>query len=63
MEPAVQPFIKALRNTDVEDPVISVYSNIDGKVYRNAEHIRRQLPKQVRAFILKNQVPLVTSHI
>ncbi|KAK4877140.1 hypothetical protein RN001_009646 [Aquatica leii] len=47
MDPALKPFIKALEKSEVSDPVISVYSNVDGKVYRNAEHIRKQLPKQI----------------
>lgn len=48
MAPAVEPFKKALQKTKIDDPVISVYSNVDGKKYKDAEHIRRQLPKQVR---------------
>ncbi|KAK5642447.1 hypothetical protein RI129_008614 [Pyrocoelia pectoralis] len=47
MEPAIKPFAKALEKSEVSDPVISVYSNVDGKVYRDANHIRRQLPKQI----------------
>lgn len=52
MLPAVDPFKKALRAVEIDDPVISVYSNIDGKRYENAEQIRRQLPKQVIQFFL-----------
>ncbi|XP_055913056.1 probable malonyl-CoA-acyl carrier protein transacylase, mitochondrial [Eupeodes corollae] len=47
MESAVQPFAKALRSVELMDPLIKVYSNVDGKTYRNAEHIRKQLPKQI----------------
>ncbi|GJQ71121.1 hypothetical protein Trydic_g1026 [Trypoxylus dichotomus] len=47
MAPAIQPFKKALEKTKIEDPVISVYSNVDGKKYKGADHIRRQLPKQI----------------
>lgn len=47
MIPAIKPFKKALEKIKIEDPVISVYSNVDGKRYKNADHIRRQLPKQV----------------
>lgn len=47
MAPAVPPFRKALSKSNVSDPVISVYSNVDGMRYRNAEHILQQLPKQV----------------
>ena len=47
MEPAVEVFRNALTKTDIQDPAIYVYSNVDGKKYKNAEHIRKQLPKQV----------------
>lgn len=47
MSPAVVPFKKALRNLEIEDPVIAIYSNVDGKRYRTAEQIRNYLPKQV----------------
>lgn len=49
MGESVRPFQKALEKSEVSDPVISVYSNVDGKRYRNADHIRRMLPKQVVA--------------
>ncbi|XP_060535054.1 probable malonyl-CoA-acyl carrier protein transacylase, mitochondrial [Cylas formicarius] len=47
MAPAVEPFRKALNKSDIQDPIISVYSNVDGKRYHNAEHIRKQLPRQI----------------
>ncbi|XP_058057515.1 probable malonyl-CoA-acyl carrier protein transacylase, mitochondrial [Anopheles bellator] len=47
MEPAVEPFAAALRKIRVQDPSISVHSNVDGKCYRNAGHIVSQLPKQI----------------
>lgn len=47
MKPALEPFQRALNKAELQDPVISVYSNVDGKRYMNAEHIRKQLPKQV----------------
>ncbi|CAH1155762.1 unnamed protein product [Phaedon cochleariae] len=47
MRPAMETFRKALHKSEILDPVISVYSNVDGKKYRNAEHIRRQLPKHM----------------
>lgn len=47
MESAVEPFKRALKKIEIEDPVISVYSNVDGKRYRNADDIRKKLPKQV----------------
>nr|XP_022909969.1 probable malonyl-CoA-acyl carrier protein transacylase, mitochondrial [Onthophagus taurus] len=47
MAPALQPVRKILSKINIEDPVINVYSNVDGKRYRNADHIRKQLPKQI----------------
>uniref|UniRef100_A0A1A9X0D5 [acyl-carrier-protein] S-malonyltransferase n=1 Tax=Glossina brevipalpis TaxID=37001 RepID=A0A1A9X0D5_9MUSC len=47
MESAVVPFSKALKTIKLEEPLIRVYSNIDGKPYRNTAHIIRQLPKQI----------------
>ncbi|KAB0796653.1 hypothetical protein PPYR_10714 [Photinus pyralis] len=47
MDPAIKPFARALETSDISDPVISVYSNVDGKVYRDAKHIKKQLPKQI----------------
>ncbi|KAI4471287.1 malonyl-coa acp transacylase acp-binding [Holotrichia oblita] len=47
MIPAIKPFKTALEKIKIVDPVISVYSNVDGKRYKNADHIRRQLPKQI----------------
>lgn len=47
MLPAVEPFRRALQKIEISDPVINVHSNVDGKKYRNAEHIKKQLPKQV----------------
>ncbi|CAH0555920.1 unnamed protein product [Brassicogethes aeneus] len=47
MRPAVEPFQKALKKSEIQDPVINVYSNVDGKTYKDANHIRHQLPKQI----------------
>lgn len=47
MAPAVEPFTQALKKITIEDPIISVHSNVDGKKYRNAGHILNQLPKQI----------------
>lgn len=47
MESAVAPFAKALNNIQLNEPLIRVYSNVDGKPYKNAAHIRKMLPKQV----------------
>ncbi|XP_075161864.1 malonyl-CoA-acyl carrier protein transacylase beg [Haematobia irritans] len=47
MESAVETFGKALKKITLEDPLIRVYSNIDGKPYKHAHHILKQLPKQI----------------
>lgn len=47
MQSAVEPFQKALKNILIKEPLIRVFSNVDGKPYRNATHILRQLPNQV----------------
>lgn len=47
MQSAVEPFAQALKKIHIEDPVIGVYSNVDGKRYRHAGHILRQLPQQI----------------
>ncbi|EFA00362.1 probable malonyl-CoA-acyl carrier protein transacylase, mitochondrial [Tribolium castaneum] len=47
MLPAVEPFRKALNKSEVSNPVISVYSNVDGKKYKDAAQIKKQLPKQI----------------
>ncbi|GLV46642.1 bad egg [Carabus blaptoides fortunei] len=47
MLPAVEPFRKALQKSEINDPLINVYSNVDGKRYRDANHIKKQLPKQI----------------
>lgn len=47
MEPALEAFKKAIRKCKIEDPLIPVHSNVDGMPYRNAEHVRKQLPKQM----------------
>ncbi|XP_022213750.2 probable malonyl-CoA-acyl carrier protein transacylase, mitochondrial [Drosophila obscura] len=47
MQSAVEPFTKALKSLRLEDPIIRVYSNVDGKPYRNAKNILSQLPKQI----------------
>lgn len=47
MASAVTPFSVALRKVTIEDPIISVHSNVDGKLYKNASHVLNQLPKQI----------------
>lgn len=47
MKPVVEPFAQALRQIRVVDPIIGVYSNVEGKRYFDTKHIRRQLPQQI----------------
>lgn len=47
MESAVEPFRKALNKIQLDDPAIAVHSNINGLPYRDLEHVRKQLPKQI----------------
>uniref|UniRef100_A0A146LR85 [acyl-carrier-protein] S-malonyltransferase n=1 Tax=Lygus hesperus TaxID=30085 RepID=A0A146LR85_LYGHE len=49
MAPAVEVFRKALNKVPMQDPVLAVHSNVDGKIYRDAGHVRKQLPKQILA--------------
>lgn len=47
MDPAVPIFAKALGKVQVDDPIVAVYSNVDGHRYKNARQIKKQLPKQI----------------
>lgn len=47
MDSAVDPFRRALYKVDVQDPCIRVHSCVDGMPYKNAQHIIKQLPKQI----------------
>lgn len=47
MKPASEKFIEVLRNSNVNDPEISVHSNIDGLAYINAMDVKKKLPKQI----------------
>lgn len=47
MEPAIQKFKKELNKIEIEDPIVQVYSNVDGLPYRGPDDIRRKLPKQM----------------
>lgn len=47
MNSAVEPFAQALKNIRIEEPIIGVYSNVDGHRYRHPTHILRQLPQQL----------------
>lgn len=47
MNSAVEPFERALKKILIEEPIIGVYSNVDGKRYRTPTHILKQLPQQI----------------
>jgi [acyl-carrier-protein] S-malonyltransferase len=47
MESAIGPFARALKQIPLENPFINVHSCIDGRTYKNAGHILKQLPKQI----------------
>lgn len=47
MDSAVAPFARALKKMDVDDPIISVYSNSTGMRYEGRSHILKQLPQQI----------------
>lgn len=47
MESAVEPFKRALKKIEIKDPSINVHSCIDGRPYKNAAHILKQLPHQI----------------
>lgn len=36
-----------LHKIKVEEPLVPVHSNIDGKIYKNAAQVKKNLPKQV----------------
>lgn len=47
MESAVEPFTRTLRKMEIEEPIISVYSNTTAKRYESKSHILKLLPKQI----------------
>lgn len=47
MHSAAKTFADALKKIRIEEPMIGVYSNVDGKRYRNPTHILKQLPTQI----------------
>ena len=47
MEPAVPIFQEALKQCQLADPRIPVYSNYESKVFRYAAQISKHLPKQI----------------
>lgn len=38
---------QVLNTITIESPLIPVHSNVDGRYYKNAEQVKKQLPKQI----------------
>ncbi|NXY22432.1 FABD protein, partial [Atrichornis clamosus] len=55
MEPAVQPLAEVLKSIEIQKPLLSVYSNVDGKKYMHSKHIQKLLVKQVVSPVLWEQ--------
>ena len=55
MASAQDPIAKALESVTIETPIISVHSNVDGKVYSSPKRVRKQLKKQVVEPVLWEQ--------
>lgn len=47
MQSVVEPIKDVLDHMDISDPIINVYSNVDGQRYSSADHIRQKLPNQI----------------
>ncbi|KAM6216500.1 malonyl-CoA-acyl carrier protein transacylase, mitochondrial [Rhynchocyon petersi] len=47
MEPAAEPLAQVLKAVRIKDPLVSVYSNVQGKRYAHPGHIRKLLVKQL----------------
>lgn len=47
MQSAVEPFVQALKKIQLQMPLISVHSNVDGQAYRHTDQIIKKLPKQI----------------
>lgn len=47
MQPAKKRLHEILANVPISDPIIKVYSNVDGKPYHNAKDIMMKLPPQI----------------
>ncbi len=55
MAPAEDALGNALGKISIEDPLIKIHSNIDGKAYVHSKQIRRQLRRQVVEPVLWEQ--------
>lgn len=47
MDSAVEPFAIKLKKIQIEEPIISVYSNSTARRYESPSHILKQLPQQI----------------
>lgn len=48
MLPAAQTFKQYLLKSNIKDPMISVHSCVDGKIYKDKEDIFQKLSRQMR---------------
>ncbi|NXE47453.1 FABD protein, partial [Casuarius casuarius] len=55
MEPAVEPLAEVLKSTEIQKPLICVYSNVDSKKYMHSDHIKKLLVKQVVSPVMWEQ--------
>lgn len=56
MLPAVDTFRKILDQVEMFEPSASIYSNVEGRRYRNLEHIKKKLPTQIHKPVLWEQM-------
>lgn len=47
MQSAVEPFAKALKKMQIEEPIVSVYANSTARRYESQSQILKQLPMQI----------------
>lgn len=47
MKPALKSYIKALNEIEIQEPRVTVYSNITAEPYKSCNQIRKSLPKQI----------------
>lgn len=56
MKPAHDDLKKAVAGLKISDPKIKVYSNIDGTIYKDAEQIKKAIPKHVWMPVMWEQI-------
>lgn len=56
MLPAADTFSKILDTVEMFEPTASIYSNVEGRRYRNLKHIKKKLPAQISRPVLWEQM-------